>query len=433
MVFIPATIVSAAAPSYCPQDEKGVLLPAPAVDKNAFAEAFLDSAKVPRWVDPLAANSKDPALAGFTPAEATLVLGPNACQGDPKCKGAQDALRNAQSNLLSEIHNSTTVTFSHRPSGIEDVFRNSTVVIACKMPKENQAQAAAPQIPSNKSSTVAFGWSNFRIRGKSAELALPQNSPDYSGTTKATISFSDDKESNKSNVKLVGAIGYAIIFPSYNNPGQTTVTSSAIPYVAVDVETSKTSGKPKSTNSNTIEIGTVLDGVFSFVRHDYSNTNHELSVIPKFIWNNDDHSRVLGLNLVYRPFLGGIVNETSTLGDLPFQAGLIANLRWNNGHFTRRGSRSADDSKDFSRVGGEFGVYVANDKGFPVPVELSVSDVYMHALAGFPKHLSLLVGDLTVYFDEKKHFGLDLSYSRGRAEDLESSEHKWSAGFAVKY
>jgi hypothetical protein len=432
-IFLSSSVAIAAAPPYCPQDEGGNPLPGHAVDKNALAEAFLDGAKVPRWVDTRAARSKDPLVAGLAPAEATIVLGPDACQGDPKCKSARNSLATAQTNLLSEIGNSTDVVFSHQPAGIADLFHNSAVVISCKALPTSLAEAPPQKGSPSKSPSLAFAWNNFRVRGKSSELALPQNSPGYSGTSKGTISFADDKENKKSSVKLVGAVGYAIIFPSFNERGRTAVTWSAIPYAAIDVETSKVTGKPKSTSNDTAEIGAVFDSIFSSVGHNFSNTNHELSAIPKFIWNNDDHSRVLGLNLLYRPFLLGIINETSSIGDSPFQGGLIANLRWNNGHFTKTGIRSSDQSKDFSRVGGEFGLFVASDNGFPIPIELSVSDIYMHALAGFPKHLSLLVGDFTIYLDDKKHFGLDLSYSRGRAEDLDSSQHKWSAGFAIKY
>lgn len=106
--------------------------------------------------------------------------------------------------------------------------------------------------------------------------------------------------------------------------------------------------------------------------------------------------------------------------------------RFDNGVFTRTGTRDGDHARNFSRLGARFGLGVTSDiPGFPA--ELTVTDTWMQALTGYPNHLSQLKGDFTFYFTDKKYVGLTVGYARGRVADLDDADDKWSVGLAIKY
>jgi hypothetical protein len=81
--------------------------------------------------------------------------------------------------------------------------------------------------------------------------------------------------------------------------------------------------------------------------------------------------------------------------------------RFNIGDFIGQGRRTDEESRSFTRLGGQFGVAITSDLKW-LPVEPTVTETYPASLTGERPDLSCLTAVFSLYLDESKYFGVDL-------------------------
>jgi hypothetical protein len=160
------------------------------------------------------------------------------------------------------------------------------------------------------------------------------------------------------------------------------------------------------------------------------NITHLFRLRPEYAWNRKDKSQLLTAAFTYQPLINGRLNDAINIltADNRSLFSIIprADIRLIGEHFTKLGSRDPGASDDLVRLGGQLGVTFTSDVKW-LPVEVTLTDTYLWALQGGPN------GVVSVYFDEKKYFGVELGYARGRRDDLLDRESNWTAGFAAKF
>ncbi len=445
----------AASPSYCPRVKGGTVDPAKDIDKNEFATAMVDSAGIPIVLAGRVLASATPP--GLSPFETLLALGPSTCAladaggdvpaGKIKCSQAEiDTLTKAQNDTTIALSKMTVTGAGPGPVDAPNFFSTPGMSARCVAPA-NELVTKTPDDPATPQSRDRWAITNFRVRGTPADIIYEHGSPGFGDADPAKLTIgSDDGKWSKS---VVGTIGYAIPLVSRQNPVSLKYTdTSLVPFFGVDLEESRKKGLPKDVDSNTISFGMALqfERTYPVKRPDkpggVDSASWYLGVIPKAVFNYKDKSRIAGLNLLWRPE-GTLVlapglelpfNANAGMGKAPFLWHFIFDTRWNNGTFLRQGTRSFDESRDFSRFGMRGGITFLTYGTFKVPIELTVTDTYMFlTLAGKPGQLSEFKTDATIYFTDDKIFGLELSYARGRIEDLDSRDNKWSLALTAKY
>lgn len=434
---------------FCPR--KGSAIdPSTPVDKEAFAESLLDAAGVPRRLEhQVHALRVDVPLDALTDREFLLLNGSDLCDRETlHCsKGDRAAVQAAAIYLRDALARSQPGLALSRPvASPNEFFLVPAATITC-VPMADDAEEPAmpvargtapldPTRPFAKRGPGPFSLANVRLRGSPSDLLFEHAGAGYEDASKATLSFEDDRTSNTTTTNLVAAVGYVLRIGEGAQAGGRHPYSwalRAIPYAAFNIDTSHVAGQAKTTKSNQLDTGATIAVLWSALSPDFSHQDGYLGIYPHYLINYKDHSAILGLNLLLRPYMTRGFNSVVPLGDTGLEGDFIGSLRFNNGHFTRTGTRDPVASHDFSRVGGELGLYVGSGKSFPIPFDVTVTGIYMQALAGRPNHLSQLKADLGIYFSSKKNFGLDFAYTRGRIEDLAEREHKFTFGLAFKY
>ena len=284
----------------------------------------------------------------------------------------------------------------------------------------------------------------IRVRGTPASLIFLRGGGDFKTADKATLSFSDDGITDKRSTKLVGVLGYPISLRSVVAPGQYAF-AELIPYVGINKNTSRVTGKDRTVTTDNWRLGALLTyratQTFNAGTPRYSVLYHVLGARPEYLFNDKDGSQVASVNLTYMPVINSIPGlgiglnayrpldraRTDFISVRP-----IIDLRLNGGTFTRRGDRPAQDARDFVRFGSQFGLALSHDDP-NLPIDLAVTETYLLGLAGEPGELSQFKSVLSVAFDPDRYFGVDISYVRGRREDLADRERLWSIGFTLKY
>lgn len=426
----------------CPQ-RNGKIDPTANVDKDLLASAVLDEAKVPRRLE---AGVPVPRGARLTRWQTMVAENRTLCSRGLDCgKDGADALGRA-SALLQFIFDDTTefevVAPDRRAMAF---FTDERSALRCRAPSlpdvasTTTATTETANAP-GPSDRLAFSWTNFRVRGGADDLVYERGTSGFADADKATLSFGNDE--GKGSTKLVGAFGYALsLADGFRGDSHGYVT--LIPYFSANLDWSKKKGAARDVSSDLIDFGAVLEFSRSVAhvstpdptRPDELRVTHSedyLAAIPRLITNYKDGSQVAGLDLLYRPSYARGLNSLVQIGGSDFWWSSILDFRFNNGVFTRTGSRDVASSRDFSRVGGRVGLSLVSDvKG--VPAEFTLSDTWLWALAGQPGHLSQLKTNLSLYLNAEKYFGLDLGYARGRIGDLDARDDKWTIGLAIKY
>jgi hypothetical protein len=395
------------------------------------------------------------ALEGLTPFQTIVVLGRDACaKPDAKGVATEDATHikcsKTDAAALGAAQDALRDTFASRTLvGLTDMrmaplaFFTSGARITCKAPASDLV-AAKPDTQGDTGDPKSldyWSFSNFRVRGGASDMIIAHGGSSYDDVDKAKLTFGS--EDGKSSKTLVGAVGYALpVVAGSRNPATGIYTNgSIVPFFGVDLEESRKKGVAKEVKSDTITIGAAFQyqRTFPIDRKDVGNSDWAswyFGATPQVRINYEDDSQVIGLNLLYRPagvIAGLSVNKNDRIGNSYLSWRTIFDMRLNSGIFSRRGSRTLDDSRDFSRFGGRIGIGFSSFGKFAIPIDVTFTDTYMIALTGKPDHLSLLKGSATVYLNEDKIFGIELSYDRGRLEDLDSHDNKWSFGFVAKY
>lgn len=411
------------------------------VDKERLAAAILDAAGVPRDLE-ARLDAAPAARASLTTREALIAYNTGLC-GTLGCSPAETAqLSKALLSLRNALRDpEMTHSGSTDP---ERFFLDPASTLTCK--PAAIASTATPARPTDgRSAAVVQGisgprerwWERLRIRGASEDLIYRRTAPGFSDSAKAKIEFSQDNIKDKNTRKIVVDLGYAFEWdgPSSSNR----FTSYAItPYAGVNIDTAKTKGV-NNVSSDQREAGLILQTQLTMVGDGpitRAGITQYFALIPHYLSNHADKSKVAGIDFLYRPVLllplhVGI-NRFQEIRGTSLQYELIVDGRLNYGHFLDVGTRTGDQATDFLRIGGRFGV------GFrsrieALPLELTVTDTPMFALAGSPRRLNLFKTDLALYFTPKKYFGIDVAYANGRYRDLDEREDKWTIGLTVKY
>lgn len=426
------------------------------IDKDAFAEEALIQAgvsavvriRLDAWRK---ANPKTPELAGLTSREAIALYGSQICDMMGCAEGEANSVTKASFIFLQMLKDTSHFSFRGWREGPATFLRDSGASVRC-FPAATLAQAVVPPPTEGSGKPPLSAWGlnervadrpptgSIRIRGKGDDLIYAQYDPGYTDASKANISFEWDDTRSKGSLNLVGAVGYSVLFPGTFNEARTRRTSwGFIPYVGVDIESTKEQGKDRKYDSNSLDFGATFQLVTDSYSFRYKRAASQyLSITPHFLVNRADDSRLLALNLLYRPTISFsrdlALNGFSDLklGSIPLKWEPIIDGRIAYGHFTTIGTRTGDDANDSTRIGFRYGIALAS-RVDRFPVDLVVSDTPMFAVSGAAHHISLFESTLSLYFDADKHFGTDLKYTRGRASDLDERVAKWTVGLSVRY
>jgi len=428
---------------FCPR-KGGAIDPAAAVDKDELAASLLDAHQVPRRFEPRVAplRKASPELDALSDRAFLLLEGTNLCKELACSKAEANALADASQALVRiALTPQPGISVSPLVARPEDFFLRADVTLRC-LPTSADVDASG----TTAGPEGGFSLSRIRLRGAASDLLFKHGGAGYADASKATFSYEDDRAAKTKSTQLAAAIGYTLPLGQGGTPRTDRPfvdwALRAIPYAAFNIDTARAASQARTEKSNQFDTGAMIELLWTRVAPvpsgvagappDFVHQDNYLGVYPHYRIDYKDHSAILGVNFLYRPYVMRGFNSP-----VPLAPGItgyfLGDVRFNSGHFTRIGTRDPAASGDFSRFGGRLGFYIGSSEGFPVPFDLTVSGVYMEALAGDPHHLAQLKADLGLYFTAKKNFGVDFAYSRGRAEDLDEREHKFTFGLAVKY
>ena len=445
----PITATAADVPAFC-ADPASV---SAAVDKESIAEEVLIQNGVPAVV-----RTRLDAWRKASPADTTfpsklssrqvmVLWGGQVCDTIGCTKAEVEKLTTASFAYIDLLKDTEHLAFTGSRDPRE-FFLDDASTVRCLPSATKELAIVQPPAPgSNTPPPSAWGLADrakdtpkgsIRIRGKGEDLIFADYDSGYTDASKATISFEDDDAAGKTKTKFVGAIGYSVLFPPrFSADGARRLSWGFIPYFAINLDTSKADGKAKEVSSNTLDFGTTFQIVRDqyFQRYDVAASQY-IGVTPHFLINRDDKSRLLALNLLYRPTVlfspSFALNSLRKIGGTPLKFEPILDARFAYGHFASVGTRTGDDANDFTRLGFRYGIGLSSSID-RFPIELAVTDTPMFAISGAADDISLFQSTLSAYFDKDKHFGVEVGYSRGRATDLDERVAKWSIGLAVRY
>lgn len=449
LVAWPFAATAADVPSFC-ADPASVSSP---VDKEVIAEEVLIQSGVPAVVRTRLdawrkANPDDTTFPSALSSRQVMVLvGGQLCDTMGCTKAEVEKLTTASFTFIDLLKDTEHLSFAG-PRDPKQFFQNSGSTVRCLPSATKELAIVKPPVAGSHSPPPsAWGLTsrpdttpkgNLRIRGKGEDLVFADYDSGYTDTSKATISFENDDAAGKTKTKLIGAIGYSVLFPAiFSDDRSRRLSWGLIPYFAINLDTSKADGKAKEVDSNTLDFGTTLQ----FVRDQYfsgidASASQYIAVTPHFLINRDDKSQLLALNALYRPTVllskDFALNALRRVGGLPVRFEPILDARFAYGHFTRVGSRTGDDANDFTRLGFRYGLGLSSSID-RFPIEFAITDTPMFVVSGAARNISILETKGSAYFDADKHFGVEVGYSKGRATDLDERVAKWSIGLAVRY
>jgi hypothetical protein len=441
----------------CPKEADGTTIDAAKpMDKEAIAGALLDSASVPRRFESMVKVYRDENRK-LTPREMLIAANQTLCKewiGNAGGKGQMTCGADAATLGVAagELHwlfsqpNDFVVTGSSQTASL--FFTDDHTKVFCVKSQKTAGPSGVPSQPGGSgpegggantgASAPLLAWTNFRVRGAASDLVYDRAASAFSNAGKGTVSYGSD--TGKKALTLDFAVGYAVPLADRWTDDEHHRFGDIVPYISPNVSWSRKPAQSKSFTSDTIDFGAVIE-LEQVVSHltpiagDAERVEHSedyFAIIPHVTTNYQDHSQVAGVNILFRPSYTFGLNNLRPFGDSGLWWDLIGDVRFNNGVFTRKGARTMDASRDFSRIGARVGAGLESDiKNFPAT--LNITDTFMEALTGRPRTLSEFSTDFALYLSEKKYFGLDINYSRGRFEDLSARDDKWTVGLAVKY
>jgi hypothetical protein len=436
---LPVAASAADVPSFC-ADPASTTSP---VDKEVIAEQVLIENGVPAVVRSRfdawrKAHPSDTTIPiGFSSRQVMVLVGGQLCDKIGCTKAEVEKLAGASFTFIDLLKDTEHLSF-FGPRDPRQFFQSDGSNIRCLPSAANELTIVKPPVAgSGEPPPSAWGLTNrpdtgpkgnIRIRGKGEDLIFA----DYD------TGFEDDVASGKTKTKLVGAIGYSILFPAnFSDDRSQRFSLGVIPYFAINLDASKSDGKAKEVDSNTLDFGTTLQFVYD--RH-FDNidaaASQYLAITPHFLVNRNDSSQLLAVNALYRPTVlfskDFALNALRRIGGLPVRFEPILDARFAYGHFTRVGSRTGDDANDFTRLGFRYGIGLSSSID-RYPIELAITDTPMFVISGAARNISVLEAKGSAFFDADKHFGVEVVYSKGRATDLDERVAKWSIGLGVRY
>jgi hypothetical protein len=407
------------------------------VNKKKLAVELLEGANVPLsiviWAQ--TSDSKPPAM---DPLGFLLVVSDLACDKGAECgkKGAETLIL-ANDNFLAVLKDAMNIDrqsgyFALSGSALPEdsvhlldisleYFRNPDYQIVCTGGPARPA--ALPLAKTSKGAAMV----DIRVRGKATDLYSLQGSDSFKAADKATISYAQDDIKHRHVRVGSGVVGVGLRLandPPWG-PDGSSGNVNLVPYIGIASNITKASGSNPSVNSNTRQIGLMLYG--------YTNlpTPYFWTIRPDLLWNLSDNSRLLTLNAGYVPIVLNYVNSTREFLD-GYWFQWVVDARLIHGHYTDVGARKPEDSRDFSRFGGEVG-FQFDHTGSVFPWNWKVAETYLHGSSGVHRNLAQLNSTLSLTFDDKKLVGVDFTYTKGRNPDTAEMDQSWKIGIGVKY
>lgn len=395
------------------------------LDRERLSMLVLANAGVSPY--PYRWNERERAAAGDTRGVAQRLLAVDGfCaatplvgqDGIPRCaKDDSQKLGAARDAVQLLLQNAFLYTAPQGVSGAASLFTTSAPV-QCRTTDGQFVKNA----PADRPAPFDQKTIPIRLRGSTDGLQFDRNLDSaFNGVDKASITFKDDDAAGKNTVKAAFVAG--LVVPVLTN-------FQLVPYFGFEQDTSKKKGEGRQVSSDIIRAGTLFD----FRTHG-TGIAHLLLLRPEFAANRKQRSEVVTGTVTYQPIVTGWLNIARNIA--PGEQKLFSiiprfDVRAVGGHFTKLGDRLPEDSGDFVRIGSQIGVTLTSDVKW-LPLEFTVTETYLHALKGEPDDLSYLKGVFSLYFDEKKYFGIDLGYARGRFDDLKDREQNWTIGFGAKF
>lgn len=264
-----------------------------------------------------------------------------------------------------------------------------------------------------------------RLRGGSDGMQYSRaDATQFKPLEKATISFADDRVKDKKTQKWSVFVGYP--FPLADKHDQTT---ELVPYAGWTRDVAKTAGN-RSVNGDAFHLGAVFDDMLTI-----HEVTHWVVARADYAFNRKEKSELGSATVTYVPVINGVVNDYIRLrpGDDHFvSVQPMLDVRLMGGHFFRQGSRSDADSRDFLRIGSQIGLSFSSDVA-AFPADLTFTELYLPGLGGSRRDLSYFKTVLSLGVTADKSIGVDLSYARGRKDDLLDRERAWSIGLGLKF
>ncbi|WHU03103.1 hypothetical protein [Sphingomonas sp. NIBR02145] len=351
---------------------------------------------------------------------------------------------------ISDILGDKSGSFSNpRHAKIGEFYSDPSIVVECVERSPGRPVEIAGSAPPPPEFNLPL-----KLRGNTDSLMFLRGQPDFKAAEKVNVSFTDDGIASKKSVKLVGVLGWAFPLiegapvapaddPRPHPPAYANL--ELIPYAGINHDLSRVTGQARKVTSKDWRLGAVLIGrqSSSFGSGDKAGWSlmHVMEMRPELLFDDVNHAQIASVNLRYMPVASEIFGLPVGLNayrrivpsrEYFFSYRPIFDIRFNNGTFTKQGDRPDLQAQDFSRIGTQFGFAISHDN-FRFPIDLTVTETYMHALSGYPRDLSQFRSVLSLSFDTNNYFGLDLSYVKGKREDLLAREEKWSVAFTARY
>lgn len=394
------------------------------VDKQRLALFALDNAGVSRNPERWAQEHPE-GFETLTPLQRVIVdeefctTTGTSTGGAPKCTTPdRDRLPIAFETVLNLLRPNPAFRSEGGATSPRAFFANPAAQLICVTTADGQE---VPLVPTPFRAPGEVSRLPLRIRGSTDGLQFARNDSAFAGLERATISFKDDNEAGKETFKLNAIVGLALF---------DRIDLQAVPYFGFTRDWTRRDGQARDTSTDIVRLGVMGSHLIRG-----RNAGHVILFRPEYLTNRLERSEVISANLNYVPRLNGRLNDAIMIrsgGRDLFSIIPRLDLRLSAGHFIDPGSRLPENSEDFVRVGVWGGFSILSDIPW-LPAELTVTETYLHGLSGNPGHLSQFRAILSLAFDKKKYFGLDLGYVRGRREDLAPRENVWSIAFGARF
>jgi hypothetical protein len=267
----------------------------------------------------------------------------------------------------------------------------------------------------------------LRVRGGTDSLFWSNKDAPFSSSDRGTLGSSYSSVNTTRKDKIAGVLGYALKDPMQNP------IYNVFPYVGVNRDLSRPTGKPTSVSSNTIDYG-----FLNAYRLQSTEMTHWFTLRPDFLINHADDSHLLTANFTYTPFKNynkdsWYLNDFDLYGLFGGRASFlpIADFRIDLGHYTKDGNTTTTTYENYWRAGPRVGFSIASESPY-LPLDLTVTNLYMQGLDGQIDRLNYFKAVLS-YKLVGKFIGIDLSFSHGRREDTGQPERLWGVALAGAY
>jgi hypothetical protein len=296
----------------------------------------------------------------------------------------------------------------------------------------------SPEKPGSQIGLVP-SWGDFRLRGKIDDIFIDRSQVvNFNVATPAVLSFSTDNVTQTTTETFQAVVGYPLLNLSHYINGSSLGIDirrfDLIPYVGVNrliVSTPKGSSTKPSANE-TVDFGFSANSLI-LSNNNGGYSGEVISLRPHYLMDLQSGSRILSTNGRWIPYPTSVrFNDFRGLGPyMSFKP--ILDFRLDGGTYLNRGSPSvASSNKDYLRIGGQAGFSLVSD-AVKFPLSFLATYTGLYGAVG-NVNVGYFSNMLTYSFDQKKYFGVTVSYSNGNLEDNAAKRvNMWTIGLSGRY